>query len=322
MSVATASFVTTAQTASFVRNAVSASFATFAATPTVTGPTGPQGPQGLQGATGPQGALGPQGPAGPPGGTGPQGLQGATGPQGPAGPPGGTGPQGAQGATGPTGPTGPQGPTGVIGGLQQSVSSYGSVKTNTSNNGFGGYQQGLGYLTSFMEDSGGNMGLYRVNAGVWNYYYSIGNNSIGLRGSTTLDWAAAVTNGTMFYTSESYATFNMFAQNFVPTSDRRIKENFEPLENSLDKVKGLQGVSYNRTEDITKRREIGFVAQDVQEVAPEFVYYHEDTDTYGISYDKMTALITEALKEEDQKVTALEAKIIELETRLTALENK
>jgi BMFP domain-containing protein YqiC len=36
----------------------------------------------------------------------------------------------------------------------------------------------------------------------------------------------------------------------------------------------------------------------------------------------MTALITEALKEEDQKVTALEAKIVELEARLTALENK
>jgi hypothetical protein len=206
--------------------------------------------------------------------------------------------------------------------LQQSVSTYGSVKTNTSNGGWQGYQQGAGYLTSFMEDAGGNMGLYRVNAGEWNYYYSVGNNGIGLRGSTTVNWAAATTNGTMYYTSESYATYNMFGTAFVPTSDRRIKENFAPLENSLDKIKGLQGLSYNRTEDITKRREIGFVAQDVQEVAPEFVHYHEDTDVYGISYDKMTALLTEALKEEDQKVTALEAKIIELETRLTALENK
>jgi len=206
--------------------------------------------------------------------------------------------------------------------LQQGVGTYGSVRTNTTNGGYGGYQIGIGYATSFMEDSGGNMGLYRTDAGVWSYYYSPGNNSIGLRGSTTVNWAAAVTNGTMYYTSESYATYNMFAVSFVPTSDRRIKENFEPLENSLDKVKGLQGVSYNRTEDITKRREIGFVAQDVQEVVPEFVHYHEDTDTYGIAYDKMTALITEALKEEDQKVIALEARITELEARLTALENK
>jgi chaperonin cofactor prefoldin len=120
----------------------------------------------------------------------------------------------------------------------------------------------------------------------------------------------------------------MFAVSFVPTSDRRIKENFAPLENSLDKLKGLQGVSYNRIEDITKRREIGFVAQDVQEVLPEFVHYHEDTDVYGIAYDKMTALLTEGLKEEDQKVEAietrvltLEAKIATLETRLTNLEN-
>jgi hypothetical protein len=212
--------------------------------------------------------------------------------------------------------------------LSQGVNTYGTVVTTSGNNGWTGYQVANGgYYTTFMGDSGGNFGLFRVGI-AWNYYYSIGNNSIGLRGDTTVNWAAAVTNGTMFYTSESYATFNMFGTSFVPTSDIRLKENFAPLENSLDKIKGLQGVSYNRIIDIEKKREIGFIAQAVQEVAPEFIHYHEDTDVYGIAYDKMTALITEALKEEDQKVEAidarviaLEAKIAILETRLTNLEN-
>jgi len=207
--------------------------------------------------------------------------------------------------------------------LQQGVSSYGSVCTNTANNGWAGYQIGYGgYYPTFMGDSGGNFGFYRTESGVWSYYYSIGNNSIGLRGSTTVNWAAAVTNGTMYYTVESYATYNMFAVSFVPTSDVRLKENFAPLENSLDKLKGLQGVSYNRIEDITKRREIGFVAQEVEKTLPEFVHYHEDTDVYGIAYDKMTALLTEGLKEEDQKVEAVEARVLALEAKIATLETR
>jgi hypothetical protein len=211
--------------------------------------------------------------------------------------------------------------------LQQGVNTYGTVCTNTGNNGWSGYQIGTGgYYPTFMGEAGGNFGLYRTESGAWNYYYSIGNNGIGLRGSTTVNWAAATTNGTMYYTSESYATYNMFAQSFVPTSDERLKENFEPLDHPLDKLKGLQGVSYNRIEDITKRREIGFVAQEVEKTLPEFVHYHEDTDTYGIAYDKMAALITEAIKEKDvndnARFTALEAQVANLQSRLTALENK
>jgi hypothetical protein len=114
----------------------------------------------------------------------------------------------------------------------------------------------------------------------------------------------------------------MYAAAFVPTSDIRLKENFAPLEDSLEKIKGLQGVSYNRIVDITKRREIGFVAQDVQEVFPEFVHYHEDTDVYGIAYDKMTALLTEVLKEIDKKVYLLEQRILSLENRLLVLKTK
>jgi len=169
--------------------------------------------------------------------------------------------------------------------------------------------------------NGGNYGLYSNSYG-WGLYYSAGNNGWGIRGSTTVNWAAATTNGTMYYTSESYATFNMFAVSFVPTSDIRLKENFAPLEDSLDKIKGLQGVSYNRIVDITKRREIGFVAQAVQEVLPEFVHYHEDTDVYGIAYDKITAVLTEALKEEDTKVNSLEERISSLETQISILEAK
>ena len=55
---------------------------------------------------------------------------------------------------------------------------------------------------------------------------------------------------------------------------------------------------------------------------PEFVHYHEDTDVYGIAYDKMTALLTEGLKEEDQKVEAVEARVLALEAKIATLETR
>jgi hypothetical protein len=205
------------------------------------------------------------------------------------------------------------------------TSTYSTWQIGGSRGGYGGIYDTYSGM-AMMHDNGGSGGFYREGSAKWTIYWSSVNNSVGIGGSTTVNWAAAVTNGTMFYTSESYATFDMYARSFIPTSDRRIKENVEPLEDSLDKIKQLEGVSYNRIEDIEKKREIGFIAQDVQEVVPEIVNYHEDTDTYGVDYDKITALLTEALKEEDikvealnTKVAALEAKIEELETRIANL---
>ncbi|HLP19806.1 MAG TPA: hypothetical protein VK174_05870, partial [Chitinophagales bacterium] len=71
-----------------------------------TGPTGAQGPTGADGATGPQGAAGNTGPTGAQGN---DGNTGATGAQGPTGLPGATG------NAGPTGPQGNTGPSGVNG---------------------------------------------------------------------------------------------------------------------------------------------------------------------------------------------------------------
>jgi hypothetical protein len=201
------------------------------------------------------------------------------------------------------------------------ASSYATWALAGSRGGYGGIYDSYS-LMAMMHDSGGSGGFYREASSKWTIYWSSANNSVGINGSTTLNWAAAVTNGTMFYTSESYATYNMFAVAFVPTSDIRLKENFAPLENSLDKIKQLEGVSYNRIEDIEKKREIGFIAQHVQEIIPEIVKYHEDTDTYGVDYDKITALLTEALKEEDSKVEALNTKIAALEAKIQELETR
>ncbi len=52
----------------------------------------------------------------------------------------------------------------------------------------------------------------------------------------------------------------------------------------MDKLLRLRGVWYNRIDDETKKRNIGVIAQEVDEVLPEVVTYAEDVDEYGVAY--------------------------------------
>jgi hypothetical protein len=59
---------------------------------------------------------------------------------------------------------------------------------------------------------------------------------------------------------------------------------------------------------------LGLVAQDVETVVPELV--HENEDGYKhVRYHHLTALLVEAIKEQDAAVKALSARVAALETR-------
>jgi len=75
-------------------------------------------------------------------------------------------------------------------------------------------------------------------------------------------------------------------------SDRRLKTNIKNLENSLEKVLSMQGVSFTDTSD---RPSIGLIAQDVLNILPEVVLKTEEY--YTISYANIVAILIEAIKE-------------------------
>lgn len=54
-------------------------------------------------------------------------------------------------------------------------------------------------------------------------------------------------------------------------SDSTLKENIEPLENTLDKIQHINGYTYTWKEDAAKKPDIGLVAQDLEKVFPEMV---------------------------------------------------
>jgi hypothetical protein len=95
-------------------------------------------------------------------------------------------------------------------------------------------------------------------------------------------------------------------------SDRSLKENIAPLEDSLDKVLALQGVSFNMIADPEKRRHIGLIAQDVAPIVPEVIQDYragDDEPKLALDYPKLVALLIESIKTLTARIEVLEAKL-------------
>ena len=95
-----------------------------------------------------------------------------------------------------------------------------------------------------------------------------------------------------------YATGDITAM-----SDRRYKNNIIPLQGALSKVDQITSYYYNRIDDTNGKRNIGFIAQELEEVVPEVVTYDKMNDKYGVNYGNMTALLLSAMKEMRQEYT-------------------
>ena len=90
-------------------------------------------------------------------------------------------------------------------------------------------------------------------------------------------------------------------------SDIALKENVDVIDNALEKVNQLKGITYDLKSD--GNRLTGLVAQDLQEVLPEAVYTHKDIETkeehLAIRYGNTVGLLVEAIKELSEEIKTL-----------------
>jgi|GEM_PF-2526621 len=104
-----------------------------------------------------------------------------------------------------------------------------------------------------------------------------------------------------------YATGNAtLAGTLTENSDKRLKQNFIPLTNAIDKVNQIQAYYYEWKDAQTRgnQREMGVIAQEVQKVAPELVT-EDDQGILSVSYSKMSALLLAAIKEQQSEMIQL-----------------
>jgi hypothetical protein len=110
--------------------------------------------------------------------------------------------------------------------------------------------------------------------------------------------------------------------NWLTNSDIRFKKNVVTLENSLEKVIAMRGVSFNLINSNSGNemsvKNIGFIAQELEKVVPEVVVTGSD-GFKSVAYDKITAVLTEAIKEQQQQIDTQRKEIDKLKALVNTL---
>ena len=133
---------------------------------------------------------------------------------------------------------------------------------------------------------------------------------------------SAVTHGNLTINGTITATGDITA---FFTSDIRHKNNIELIDNALDKVNALNGVTWEWNDDVdevTKQTpKTGLIAQDVLDVLPEVVKTREN-GFLALDYSKMVGLLVEAIKEQDIVIQKLKSDVVGLSKTITVFEDR
>jgi hypothetical protein len=121
--------------------------------------------------------------------------------------------------------------------------------------------------------------------------------------------------------------------NIIAYSDVRHKENIETVDNAIQIINDLRGVRFNWSkkyqegkdvggtynskpinQDALEKRQIGLIAQEVQEVLPELV--SEDGKGFlSVNYANLVAVLVEANKEQQKLIEDLQNRVEKLEAK-------
>ena len=93
------------------------------------------------------------------------------------------------------------------------------------------------------------------------------------------------------------------ANEFDALSDINYKKNIKTVENGLDKIVSLRGVSYDWKQ--SDRSSYGVIAQELEEVLPELVHGGFGNDPKTVNYNGIIGVMIESIKELKQEVETL-----------------
>jgi hypothetical protein len=130
-------------------------------------------------------------------------------------------------------------------------------------------------------------------------------------GTTTPSSILTIARGSGHPVSDSWETY----------SSRRWKTNIQTLPDALAKVEQLRGVSYDRKD--SGKHEIGVIAEEVGMVVPEVVSWEKNgTDAQGVDYSRLTALLIEAVKQQQKQLASQREQIRRMRSKDALLESR
>ena len=166
----------------------------------------------------------------------------------------------------------------TLGAIQSSAIGLGGA------NGFGGQ-----LVFSTKQDNSASINMMIMN--------QQGNVGIGAAPTYKLD-VSGDTNIAAGYALRFAGTQVCTSAGCTSSSDERLKENIQPLTNSLEKILQITGVEYDYKDKAKfgDKHQIGVIAQDVEKVFPEVVVTDKHTTLKSVAYDHLVAPLIESVK--------------------------
>jgi Chaperone of endosialidase len=171
------------------------------------------------------------------------------------------------------------------------------------------------FTSTIVGSISGNAATASNASQVTNGVYTVGNQTIG--GIKTFNGGTASTSrttGTVIITGGLGVSGAINAGGEITafaTSDSRLKSNVENIAGALSKIERLNGVTFNWN-DLAKEveskdtsvKEVGVIAQEVNQVLPEVVTTREN-GYMAVRYEKLVPLLIEAIKELNEEIKML-----------------
>jgi len=147
--------------------------------------------------------------------------------------------------------------------------------------------------------------------------YNTDNTPNSATGWNTSDKIFVIGNGTGNASSSRSNAFIVFkngnatlAGTLTQSSDRTLKKNINPLNNSLSNILNLNGYTYNwkKTDNRDKGLQIGVIAQEVEALYPELVR-KDSKGKLTVNYTGLVPVLIEATKEQQKELDNMKIKM-------------
>ena len=107
----------------------------------------------------------------------------------------------------------------------------------------------------------------------------------------------------------------VYANSLVSLSDARFKNEITPIENPIDIIQQLNGITHKWIHKENINKEYGFLAQELNDVLPELVV-KDRNGVLGVKYGKLNAILVECIKQQQNDLTSHKKDIVKLKEEI------
>ena len=161
--------------------------------------------------------------------------------------------------------------------------------------------------TATIKNGSSNLVLYRTTAGNALEHDATSWTFKGTTDSTSKTTGAVIIGGGLGVNNTVRAGGDIVA---FSSSDRRLKDNIQQIENPLEKLSQISGNTFDwnvEKQNTYSGRDYGVIAQEIQAVMPELVDTR-DNGYLAVKYDKIVPLLIESIKELKREIEELKSK--------------